>query len=432
MRPPGYRGTERVDRAVDGGAGSNGAMGSEIVDQIALDGSLVHDRDVTLSPRRKRELVFDALPGAWSEELGGRSVVRFHDQVILTKQVTHLGRPWEAFKKRIQIPRYWVDVEERGRAHGLTVRFIGVYHHHDTTIFVDFDPATYVKRKANNSAAHVSTNDLFQAQTLGQFSREDKNGNRLTSVRADQFATYLLEGYEEKNPHIEVLDRFSEVFLDGARVDGLTAVQEMHASRWPDRFQNEWAGFYVEYRLSRYLAEHDLTGLVRVQKEKRRGEFDYDLRFLRDGVLEHYGDLKASSVAVKDSPGNDAASFFRCLAETGRFWYVIYEHETWHGRDSGNTSTIAWNDWRMSVGHVGRSKVYDPLSYAGRFKEAVRFVSVKVLEVNQANVSSVLGDFQEGFRQPDGSTRKGKVMIKKKDIDNFLIYTKSIELLPES
>jgi hypothetical protein len=206
----------------------------------------------------------------------------------------------------------------------------------------------------------------------------------------------------------------------------------MHAGRWPDRFQNEWAGFYVEYRLSRYLVEHHLIDLVRVQKEKRRGEFDYDLRFLRDGVLEHYGDLKASSVAVKDSPGNDAASFFRCLAETGRFWYVIYEHETWHGRDSGNTSTIAWNDWRRSVGHVGRSKVYDPLSYAGRFKEAVRFVSVKVLEVNQANVSSVLGDFQEGFRQPDGSPRKGKVMIKKKDIDNFLIYTKSIDLLPES
>ncbi|MBO3089484.1 hypothetical protein [Cellulomonas dongxiuzhuiae] len=407
-------------------------MGSEIVDQIGRGGALIPDVDVTLSPARKRELVLDALPGAWSESLGGRSVIRFRDQVLLTAQVTHLGRPWQVFKKRIQIPRHWVDIERRERADGLTVRFVGIYHYDGTTIFVDFDPTTYVKRKANNSAAHVSTNDLFQAQTLGQFSREDKNGNRLTSVRADQFATYLLEGYEEKNPHIEALDRFSEVFLDGARVEGLAAVQEMHAGRWPDRFQNEWAGFYVEFRLSQYLADHGLTDLVVVQKEKRRGEFDYDLRFLRGGVLEHYGDLKASSIAVKDSPGNDAADFFRCLAETGRFWYVIYEHETWHGRDRGDVSTIAWNEWRRSVGHVGRSKEYDPLSYAGRFKEAVRFVSVKVLEVNGANVASVLGDFQEGFKQPDGSSRKGKVMIRKKDIDNFLIYTKSIQTPPEA
>ena len=400
-------------------------MGSEIVDQIGPDGALLHAADVTLSPGRKRELLFKALPGAWSEKLGEHTVVRFHDQVILTKQVTHLGRPWESFKKRIQIPRYWIDLEEQGRARGLRVRFVCVYHHDGTTIFVDFDPATYVKRKANNSAAHVSTNDLYQAQTLGQFSREDKNGNRLTSVRAGELATYLLEGYEEKNPHVQVLDRFSAAFLNGARIEGLTAVQEMHAALWPDRFQNEWAGFYVEFRLSRFLQEHGLRDVV-VQKEKRKGEFDYDLRFLRDGVLEHYGDLKASNIAVNDSPGNDAASFFRCLEQTGRFWYVIYEHETWHGRDSGNVSTIAWNEWRRSVGHVARSKTYDPLSYAGRFKEAVRFVRVKILEVNAANVGSVLGDFQGGFRQPDGSLRNGKVMIKKKDIDNFLIYTRAI------
>ncbi|WP_218865607.1 hypothetical protein [Nocardioides kongjuensis] len=409
-------------------AGTNDAMGSEIVDQIGPDGTLIQDVDTTLSPSRKRELLFDALPGAQIEPYAGRSVVRFRDQVILTKQITHLGRPWDAFKKRIQIPRYWLDIEQRGRADGLTVRFIGVYHYGGTTIFVDFDPSTYIKRKANNSAAHVATNDLFQAQTLGQFSREDKNGNRLTSVRSDQFATYLTRGYEEKNPHIEVFDRFSESFLDGARIDGLTAVQEMHAAKWPDRFQNEWAGFYVEFRLSRFLEHNGLHDLVVVQKEKRKGEFDYDLRFLNHGVLEHYGDLKASNIAVNDSPGNDAADFFRCLSETGRFWYVIYEHETWHGRDNDNVATIAWNDWRRSVGHVGRSTIYDPLSYAGRFKEAVRFVRVKILEVNQANVAVVLGDFQKDFKQPDGKPRKGKVMIRKKDIDNFLIYTKSIEV----
>ena len=156
-------------------------MGSEVVDQIGRDGTLISDVDTSLSLRQKRRLLLEALPGAQVEHYADRDVVRFADQVILAKQVTHLGRPWPAFKKRIQIPRYWLEVERQGRIDGLTVRFIGIYHYGETTIFVDFDPTSYTTRKANNSAAHVSTNDLFQAQTLGQFSRLDRRGNRLTS-----------------------------------------------------------------------------------------------------------------------------------------------------------------------------------------------------------------------------------------------------------
>lgn len=404
-------------------------MGSTVVDQIGPDGALVKDVDTTLSSRARAELLLSALPGATLEKHFGATVVFFDDQLILSKQVTYLGNPWEPYKKRIQIPSEWLTVYAQAVYGGLNPRFVGVYRYGETTIFVDFDPSTYVEHGLNNSSAHVATNDLYQAQTLGQFSREDKNGNRVTSVRADQFETYMSSGYEEKNPYIDVLDRFSGELLDGTTIDGLTAVQEMHAAEWPDKFQNEWQGFYLEYRLNGFVKRHDLERLLVVQKEKRRSEYDYDLRLLRNGVTEHFGDLKASNIAVDDSPGNDATKFFQCLEEYGRFWYVIYEHETWHGRDNGNLSTIAWNDWRRLVGHVGRSKdEYSPLSYAGKFKEAVRFVRVKVLEVNQSNVGIVLKEFQKDFKQPDGSLRKAKVSINKKDIDNFLIYTKSIEV----
>lgn len=405
-------------------------MGNTVVDQIAPDGALLHDVDTTMSPKFRHDLLLMALPGATLERFSGIKVVVYENQVILSKQVTYLGNPWESYKKRIQIPKDWLAVHAQVRYAGLTPRFVGVYHHRGTTIFVDFDPQTYVEHGLNNSSAHVSTNDLFQAQTLGQFSREDKNGNRVTSVRLDQFQTYMLSGYEEKNPHIDALDGFSNEFLDGTRIEALAAVQEMYAAKWPDKFQNEWQGFYLEYRLNGFIQRHGLDRLILVQKEKRKSEFDYDLRLLRNGVTDHFGDLKASDIGVHDSPGNDAAKFHECLAEYGRFWYVIYEHETWKGRDNGNLSTIAWNDWRRSVGHVGRNKdEYDPLSYAAKFKEAVRFLRVRVLEVNQANADIVLGGFQEGFGQyqGQGNPRKPKVMIKKKDIDNFLIYTRSIE-----
>lgn len=411
------------------GAGTNTPVGKTIVDQIAPSGALLEGVDTTLSPRLRHELLLAALPGATLADLSGVKVVLYDGQVLLSKQVTYLGHPWERYKKRIQIPKEWTALHDCALYRGLTPRFVGVYHYGETTIFVDFDPSTYVQRGLNNSSAHVATNDLFQAQTLGQFSRDDRNGNRLTSVRADQFQTYLRVGYEEKNPHIDILDRFSDEFLDGTRIEGLAAVQEMHAARWPDRFQNEWQGFYLEYRLNDFVNRHLLDDLLVVQKEKRKTEYDYDLRLLRNGRTEHFGDLKASNITVKDSPGNDAGRFFQCLKEYGRFWYVIYEHETWHGRDNENISTIAWNDFRRSVGHVGHKKgMYDSLSYAGRFKEAVRFVRVKVLEVNNANADIVLKEFQKNFRQPDGSLRRPKVSINKKDIDNFLIYTKSIDV----
>lgn len=397
-------------------------MGSVVVDQIGPTGELIADVDTTLSNIEKDELLLDALPGASIERYAGERVVRFDDQVILRKQVTHLGNPWPGFKKRIQIPRRWLEVESRAAAEGLVTRFIGIYHFRQVTIFVDFDPTTYVQRKANNSAAHVATNDLYQAQTLGQFSRVDRNGNRLTSVRADQFAYYLRQGALPRHPQIDVFREFNAQFLDAGLLDALVAVKAMHAASWPDAFQGEWPGFYLEFRLDSFLRTRDLTHHVQFQKVKGQG-FDYDLVFKTWGDVAYFGDLKASDVRALEAPGNDAEDIARCISQFGRFWYVIYEHETAHARNNGDVATIAWNEWRRSAGHEPR-KEYNPLSYRTRFKESVRFVRMSILEVNRANFAVVLGDFRQG-RQPDGASRELKVMIKKENVDNFLVYSES-------
>ena len=224
-------------------------LGSLPVDQIARDGSLRSAPDVKLSDREKNTLLLTALPGATVQTYAGERVVRFGEQMILKKQVTYLGIPWESFKKRIQIPKRWLEVHRQALADRLTPRFVGIYHFSGVTIFVDFDPSTYVGRKANNSAAHVSTNDLFQAQTLGVFTRTDRNGNRLTSVRADKFAGYLLGAVSTLHPRVEVFSRFSEQFLHAPRLDWTDGVGQMYRAGWPDRFQGEWPGFYLEYRL---------------------------------------------------------------------------------------------------------------------------------------------------------------------------------------
>lgn len=396
-------------------------VGSVIVDQIGPDGSLLEDVDTTLSERGKNELLLAALPGATVETLYGELVVRFENQVILKKQVTHLGRPWPEFKKRIQIPNSWLEVVRQAASDGLVPRFVGIYHYRDVTIFVDFEPTTYVQRKANNSAAHVSTNDLFKAQTMGQFARVDRNGNRLTSVRTDQFADYL-QGGVTTDPRLEVFRRFNAEFLIDRQLDALDAVKEMHGIQWRGRFQGEWPGFYLEYRIDKFIRTQGLSHLAVYRQDKTPGGYDYDLMFPNGDSVEYYGDLKASNLSARESPGNDLAGLRRCVEQFGRFWYVIYEHETQHARDNENLATIAWNDWRRSVGYRAKpDKPYDPLSYASKFKESVRFAKMLVLELNPANFDLVLRTFAQG-KQPDGSARALKVMINKKVIDNFLVY----------
>lgn len=401
-------------------------MGSVVVDQVASDGSLLQDVDARLTTLQKNDLLLAALPGATVETYAGVQVVRFRDQVILRKQVTYLGIPWEGFKKRIQIPNTWLEAHHRARAEGLKPRFVGIYRYLDVTVFVDFDPSTYVQRKANNSAAHVATNDLHQAQTLGVFSREDKNGNRLTSVRFEEFAGYLLGTVHELHPRLDVFSRFNDEFLSNRRIEALDAIQEMHRAVWPDRFQGEWPGFYLEYRLNEFVRRSRLEDLVEFQRVKTAGSFDYDLVFKDVGQIDYYGDLKSSNIAVQESPGNDAEDIRRCIAEFGRFWYVIYEHDTWHGRSEGDLPTIAWNEWRRSVG-FDNGNDYNPLSYRGRFKAAVRYSRMKILEVNEANFHIVLGDFNQG-QQQGGGAREPKVKITKKNIDNFLIFSGGLDL----
>lgn len=122
---------------------------------------------------------------------------------------------------------------------------------------------------------------------------------------------------------------------------------------------------------------------------------------------------------------NDAEDLKRCVSEFGRFWYVLYEHETHHARDHCDVATIEWNEWKRSVGYQAR-KEFNPFSYAGRFKQSVRYVSMKILELNEANFGLVLGDFNQGNQQ-GGAARALKVMINKRNIDNFLIYSASAD-----
>ncbi len=400
-------------------------MGNVSVDQLLPSGVLVQDVDTTLSDSEKTRLLLTALPGATVESIGRQKYVLWNGHALLYKQITYLGIPWDSYKKRIQIPKQWLEAYDGLAEKGLQPHFVGIYCYRDTVVFGDFSPVTYLRRKANNSAAHVFTNDLFQAIQQGSFERIDKNQNLITTVRGDAFAAYLSDRVKlPEDPRFAHFRDFNEQLFTGLEVHVLDAVREMTLAQWPDRFQGEWAGFYLEYKFDEFVKKHSNSQLpLRFVKVKTKATLDFDIEILSEkGEIEFLGDLKSSDVTKFEAPGNDKLTLEEALKRYGRLWYVIYEHETKKARDFGDLATRAWNEYRWANGLVPRKNEQNPLSYASRLKQSIRYTGMKVLEVNSVNRDLVLGDFHQGVQQ-SGAARNVKVNIKKRQIENFVVYS---------
>lgn len=409
-----------------------------IVKQIS-NGNIVEDYDERMSTKECLCLLEKYLEGI--NFLDGKTKANIpviNNTVLLTAQITYLGKPHPTHKKRIQIKSYWIDEYFYFKEKGYDVLFVGIYKYKDTVYFVDFDTQYYIERKANNSSAHVMINDLYQASIYGSFARTDKNDNNITVIKGCLFKDYL-EGNLDQNgsSYIQIFKNFNKEFLADKRIDAVDAVKEMYYSEplfpfkenwkgyYPDTFQSEWAGFYLEYRFCKFLNKNDLFSEIYFQKAKcHSNELDFDLKFLKSSNVSFYGDLKSSNWIKNDAPGNDVDSVVEAIERFNSLWYVIYEHRTF---DDPNLKQLEmWNTFKNEVGYFkNKSGGFRIHSYMQRFKPGVSFIQMKILEINKSNMDIVLSEFRQGH-QPDGSSRKPKFLIKKKDVDSFLVYSDSL------
>ena len=343
--------------------------------------------------------------------------------ILLHKAISYLGNPHPIFKKRIQMPGWWQTFCEKAKEANLDydIRFIGVYHYQNNVIFTDVAKDTYLsKGHFNNSSAHIYTNDLYQAVRNGVFHREDQYGNHLYSVRAKDFADYLLGVKTGDNDLFELFAKFNNGFSFGQWLYAVDKIKEMHGDNWRHWQQAEWAGWFLEYKFNKFTIDNNTLALMKYVGTSNKGHkdnlFDFDIWFDRD---QFYGDLKASDIKHTDSPGNDQQTFVECINRYDRFWYVIYEHETRKdSEETGYKATIERNQFIRSV-VPGYAK--DDMSYHERMKNSVRFMRMTILELNNVTFRDVLSDFNQG-KQPDGKSRQKKFIIKKRDMDKYVVY----------
>lgn len=342
------------------------------------------------------------------------------ETVLLVKAITYLGNPHPLFKKRIQLPDWYQDfcaAAERDNCN-FEIKFLGVYHYDDNTVFVDFKKDSYLKHGLHQSSAHVYINDLFQAQTYGIFEKEDQYGNFIVCLRCNKLKDYL-DGQRQSDTAnlFDLFRQFNCGFTFGQWLNALEVIQEMYHDGWRQWKQAEWAGWFLEYRFNKFTIENEVTDRMRYISQKREGELDFDIRFEE---ADFYGDLKASDIKHSDAPGNDQESLIECIYRYNRFWYVIYEHETVKDSEREYRATIARNQFIRSV---DPSYEKDDMSYSQKMKNSVRFMKMTILELNKVNFRDALKAFNQGH-QPNGGARKPKFLIDKKTLqnDNYAVF----------
>ncbi len=405
-------------------------MANLVPEQLTINKEVVIAPDQVLTTLEIREIVKQSLGDdkVSIETINGFSnliVYKGKDtikEILLIKNITYLGGNGQhpLYKKRIQLPKRYKEIYESVKDDSsYSVRFIGVYAYEDNRIFTDFVKDTYVKKKMNNSAAHVYVNDLFQAMENGVFEKIDQNGNKVVTVNSGCFKDYLDGKLEFSNDIIKIIDDFNKDFPFNNVITAMEAIPDMYESKWSQWKQTEWQGFYLEFIFNKYLKSHNLNDVIcyTALSNKEVGKLDFDIYFVDD---DFYGDLKASDIAKKVSPGNDKESLIKALEKNKKFWYLIYEHDTNKDKDYGFEATRFRNNYIKNHNELGR-KEFSELSYSNKMKHSVSFRKMMIIELNKVNYRDILTDFYQG-KQQSGKERKVKFNINKRNIDNVVIY----------
>lgn len=396
-------------------------------EQILPDLRIVLDQNQPLSPSKQETALRNNLGADHCsyQEICGRIVFVYENNgkktIILHRAITYLGNPHPVHKMRIQLPREFKDycflVQEEHPE--IDVRIIGVYHYEGTLVFVDFVKDTYLQKRMHNSSAHVYTNDLYQGLRNGVFHKEDQFGNHMYAVHPFHLAKYMNGEESGTNELFELFCRFNNGFTFGEWLYSVDMIRKMYGDKWRQWKQTEWAGWYLEYEFEKFTRENSLTHLMRYtgSSNKKHGDgiFDFDVWFDRD---QFYGDLKASDIDQKEAIGNDQETFVECVSRYGKFWYIIYEHETLKdGPKTHCKATIERDDFLREIGE----EVHEHSDNHRYIKHSVNFQKMAILELNEANYRAALIEHNQG-KQPNGAARKPKFSIKKSEIDNFVVF----------
>jgi len=379
------------------------------VDQI-YHGKVIQDYGEILTKSELRFMLKNVFEGLTLNKNGWLyGNYRGKTYCLYYKNVSYLGNPHPKFKKRIQISNEFKKIYKDNLENNITTFLIGVYKYKDVILMCDFDTKTYKSRKAHNSSAHVYTIDLLNGERNGFFEKRDFHGNLITIYNKDNAKNFLdYKLFDEEKTRIEVFDTLDDFFANVTKQwFGMEAYADMIEHNYRNKFQPEWPGFYLEYQLENYIEKNGLDKVITFYQNRRKGEVDLDLEFPQLGI---FGDLKAHSISSGAIQGNDYKTIMDLLKNQS-VYYIVANHETEKDSDHNYEVTRYWNKAQNKK---------DLMSYSRKMKYGVKLKNYYILELNKYNMQYI-DEYNQG-KNSDGKSRNKKIIIKKININNFLVH----------
>lgn len=385
------------------------------VEQVNADGDIVMDHDIRLTVNEIYERIESHFPGIHKD---ANKVIcgSCHDTkyMIRVKNITYLGHPHPHFKKRIQIPGDLQDFYQYAKDHDAIPILLGIYTYEKVQVYCDFEIEDYISKKANNSSAHIYSLDISKAVMDGYFTKTDLGGNHITVFPAENIDTYLRYKFAKnteiyKSEIVRVVDTFFDTLEK--KWNGIDCYKEMITADYSNKFQPEWPGFYLEYKLSKNIKEHGLENIMRYAQDKKKNGIDLDLYF---PTLECYGDLKTHADTSSAILGNDQDTIHNLIDNGDKsrsIYYIVLELKVTKDSEFDYEVTHFWNT---------AQKKKNLMSYSKKMKHDVEITGYSILEINRNN-QQYLKEFRQG-KNSNGKPRKPKIMIARQDIGNFLIH----------
>lgn len=381
------------------------------IEQITKTGLVVSDYDNKLSVKAMATLLSKHSDlKIISNKNPYQAIYKGKNINLCIANITYLGIPHPHYKKRIQIKKPWADAMQKNNT-----LILGVYSYGNDFIFCLFNAKTYKNNKANNSAAHLCTMDILKAKELGIYDKTDIRNNEITTFTEDKFIQvfdkFVLKTNLCLSNEIQVFQDFSKTI--NTHWLGVNCYDEMLRNNCNNVKQNEWAGFYLEYKFDKFLNENPrYKKYCQYMPRKSKEDIDLDLWFKQNKFL---GDLKAHTIGG-GLLGNDKFNAYEAVRLHGKFWYISFNHTTEKDVNHGAEVMKKWNAIRCK----------DSMGYLNRMKYSVNLKSFYILEVSNINLK-YLKAFNQG-KNSNGKPRSAKISIKPKDLknDNFAIYRQNL------
>lgn len=420
-------------------------MGSVLVDQVLSDGTIVEDYDTCLSISEIYQKINQYFPNIRKDKKSKIIIGEYKSQkyAIRCKNITYLGNPHSQYKKRIQIAGDLIDFYNTAINMNAKPILLGIYSYRDLTLFAEFRIDTYINKKAHNSSAHVYSSDLSAAAIHGYFEKDDYFNNHVTVFKPETVNIFLDEilfsdnntnelkteataksNENKSNSEKEIKDKsYSKILREdiipkikaffkneNTHWNGIQCYQKMINADYRNKYQPEWAGFFLEFEFEKYIKDNDLEEIIQYAQDKKKGGIDLDLYFPQ---IKSYGDLKTHSNESKAIQGNDWNTVFGIIEQqkpNSHIYYIVCEHSTNKDCLYDYEVTKFWNkaQWKENL-----------MSYHKRMKHDVTLECVYILDINYDN-HQYLTKFKQGINS-NGKPREPKIMIEQDNLKHFIV-----------